>query len=206
MSEQPTKPARQSADTFDNPQEFYDLLGSPTFAPSDNSAVYSLIVKRMLESIRPKDFVERLFVRDLIDLTWEECRLRQIREALLAESRSAAVERLLFRKNLRETPEGAERIARTQAKDQFKDWTNDRARRKEIEADLNKHSQGEDQAILAASYGEIYKELESVRKSIAFAQQRRMALLREIEHRREFAQRARKASDEAVATMQTKSQ
>lgn len=204
MSEQPIKSARQT-ETFDVPQEFYDLLGSPTFAPSDNSANYSLIVKRMLESIRPKDFIERLFVRDLIDLTWEECRLRQIREALLAESRSAAVERLLMRKNLREVPEGAERIARAQAKDQFKNWANDRAKRKEIEEDLNKHSQGEDQAILAASYSEIYKELESVKKSIAFAQQRRMGLLREIEHRREFAQRARKASDEAVAMTPTKS-
>ncbi len=206
MSGQPLKSARQPTDTFDVPQEFYDLLGSPTFAPSDNSANYSLIVKRMLESIRPKDFIERLFVRDLIDLTWEECRLRQIREALLAESRGAAVERLLMRKNLREVPEGAERIARAQAKDQFKNWANDRAKRKEIEGDLNKHSQGEDQAILAASYSEIYKELESVKKSLAFAQQRRMALLREIEHRREFAQRARKASDEAVAMMPTKSQ
>ena len=205
MSEQPLKPARQT-DTFDIPQEFYDLLGSPTFAPSDNSANYSLIVKRMLESIRPKDFIERLFVRDLIDLTWEECRLRQIREALLAESRSAAVERLLMRKNLREVPEGAERIARAQAKDEFKNWANDRGKRKEIEEDLNKHSQGEDQAILAASYSEIYKELESVKKSLAFAQQRRMGLLREIEHRREFAQRARKASDEVVAMMPTKSQ
>lgn len=204
MSEQPIKSARQT-ETFDVPQEFYDLLGSPTFAPSDNSANYSLIVKRMLESIRPKDFIERLFVRDLIDLTWEECRLRQIREALLAESRSAAVERLLYRKNLREVPEGAERIARAQAKDQFKNWANDRAKRKEIEEDLNKHSQGEDQAILAASYSEIYKELESVKKSIAFAQQRRMGLLREIEHRREFAQRARKASDEAVAMTPAKS-
>ncbi|MCF2524429.1 hypothetical protein [Bradyrhizobium sp. G127] len=206
MSEQPVKFARQPAETFDVPQEFYDLLGSPTFAPSDNSANYSLIVKRMLESIRPKDFIERLFVRDLIDLTWEECRLRQIREALLAESRGAAVERLLMRKNLREVPEGAERVARGQAKDQFKNWANDRAKRKEIEEDLNKNSQGEDQAILAASYSEIYKELESVKKSIAFAQQRRMALLREIEHRREFAQRARKASDEAVAMKPTKSQ
>ncbi len=204
MSEQPIRSARQT-ETFDVPQEFYDLLGSPTFAPSDNSANYSLIVKRMLESIRPKDFIERLFVRDLIDLTWEECRLRQIREALLAESRSAAVERLLYRKNLREVPEGAERIARAQAKDQFKNWANDRAKRKEIEEDLNKHSQGEDQAILAASYSEIYKELESVKKSIAFAQQRRMGLLREIEHRREFVQRARKASDEAVAMTPTKS-
>ncbi|EGP06578.1 hypothetical protein CSIRO_3834 [Bradyrhizobiaceae bacterium SG-6C] len=204
MSEQPVKSARQT-ETFDVPQEFYDLLGSPTFAPSDNSANYSLIVERMLESIRPKDFIERLFVRDLIDLTWEECRLRQIREALLGESRSAAVERLLYRKNLREVPEGAERIARAQAKDQFKNWANDRAKRKEIEEDLNKHSHGEDQAILAASYSEIYKELESVKKSIAFAQQRRMGLLREIEHRREFAQRARKASDEAVAMTPTKS-
>lgn len=205
MSGQPSKSARQPTDTFEVPQEFYDLLGSPTFAPSDNPANYSLIVKRMLESIRPKDFIERLFVRDLIDLTWEECRLRQIREALLAESRSAAVERLLYRKNLREVPEGAERIARAQAKEQFKDWTNDRAKQKEIEKDLNKHSQGEDQAILAASYSEIHKELESVKKSIAFAQQRRMALLREVEHRREFAQRARKASDEAVAMTPTKS-
>lgn len=205
MSGQPSKSARQPTDTFEVPQEFYDLLGSPTFAPSDNPANYSLIVKRMLESIRPKDFIERLFVRDLIDLTWEECRLRQIREALLAESRSAAVERLLYRKNLREVPEGAERIARAQAKEQFKDWTNDRAKQKEIEKDLNKHSQGEDQAILAASYSEIHKELESVKKSIAFAQQRRMALLREVEHRREFGQRARKASDEAVAMIPTKS-
>lgn len=205
MSEQPLNSARRPIDKFDVPQEFYDLLGSPTFAPSDNSANYSLIVKRMLESIRPKDFIEQLFVRDLIDLTWEECRLRQVREALVAESRSVAVERLLYRKNLRQVPEGAERAARAQAKEQYTNWENDRVKRKQIEDDLNRHSEGEDQAILAASYSEIYKELESVKKSIAFAQQRRMALLREVEHRREFARRARKASDEAVATMPTKS-
>lgn len=205
MSGQPLKSAQQQTDTFDVPPEFYDLLGSPTFAPSDNAANYNLIVQRMLESIRPRDFIEGLFVRDLIDLTWEECRLRQIREALLAESRGAAVERLLYRKNLREVPEGAERMARAQAKDQFNNWSNDRAKRKEIEENLNKHSQDEDQAILAASYSEAYKELESVNKSIAFAQKRRMALLREIEHRREFAQRARKASDEAVAMTLAKS-
>ncbi|KQW22324.1 hypothetical protein ASC80_02715 [Afipia sp. Root123D2] len=197
MAEQPNNiPKNQK---FSAPQMFYDLLGSPAFGPGEDPNLFCVLVEQMLETIRPKDFVEYLYTVDLINLTWELIRLRLIKEAVKAQGRSVAVEALLFREYLSDAPVGAEQFARVQTKAEYKNWRLDTGKREKIEARLNKGSGGDDFAIMAQSYILNQSMFDALDKSIAFAQHRRMLIFREIDGRREFAKRCRRASDEALA-------
>ena len=63
------------------PAEIRALLGeSPLLATEDPNRYYALLAKLALE-VKPRDFVEWLWVKDIADLTWEIIRLRRIKAA-----------------------------------------------------------------------------------------------------------------------------
>src|SRR5262245_6270582 len=46
-------------------------LFTPPFLSSENLKAYYTIMTRFLECFKPRDFMERMFVKDLTDATWE---------------------------------------------------------------------------------------------------------------------------------------
>lgn len=62
-----------------------DLFGPPPLLEGEDEAAYDETIARMSSAVRPADFLEEIWVRDLVDLTWNIMRLRRIQSAFLAD-------------------------------------------------------------------------------------------------------------------------
>jgi hypothetical protein len=54
--------------------EIKTLCGPPPVLSSENVAAYYSLLLRLIESVRPRDFMERMMVKHLADTTWENIR------------------------------------------------------------------------------------------------------------------------------------
>jgi hypothetical protein len=199
MAEQPIKSPRKSVG-FKAAPEFYDLLGSPYFAPSDDPCQFQLVVERLVDEIQPVGFLEHMITIDLIDATWRELCLRHAREAIKAQSRRRAVDDLLHRKHIEESWTGADPITREKIRKDFNAWKEGKEKRLQIEAMLNKDSVEPDYAILVQTYISSYDSLESIERAIQSAYRVRMTLLRDLDFCRERKKKITKVSDDIAAT------
>jgi hypothetical protein len=57
--------------TANNLADLKELFGPPPVLSSEDSNAYDAVMVRFVESIKPKDFIEQMFIKDLTDLTWE---------------------------------------------------------------------------------------------------------------------------------------
>ncbi|MCK1518500.1 hypothetical protein IVB22_39745 [Bradyrhizobium sp. 190] len=179
-------------------EEFDTMLGSaPVRGDFEDPTEYSEISLRMLESIRPTNYVEQLFVIDLVDITFEILNLRRLIVAWKAASVSHGIEALLTRGILSDAPPGAEKVAKIEAKLEAKRWREDINSREEIEKRLNSKGISE-HAIEVEVFLQSLPTLEVLEKRLFSAQQRRNALLREVWGHRELARRARQMSDRVI--------
>jgi len=187
------KPEAFDAEKFDS------MLGSaPVRGEFEDPTEYSEISLKMLESIRPTNYVEQLFVIDLVDITFEILNLRRVIVAWKATSVSNGIEALLRRGILSDAPFGAEKVAKIEAKLEAKRWREDRGdSRDRIEERLNSMGISE-HAIEVEVFLQSLPTLEVLEKRLFSAQQRRNALLREVWVHRELARRARQVSDRVI--------
>src|SRR6202023_4080592 len=51
--------------------EIKTLCGQPPVLSTESTEAYNTMLLRLIESVRPKDFIERLFCRHIADSTWE---------------------------------------------------------------------------------------------------------------------------------------
>lgn len=65
------------------PTDIRLLLGSPPLLNGEDAGAYDALYDRILETVRPKDVLEEIWVRDVIDLIWETLRLRRLKTALM---------------------------------------------------------------------------------------------------------------------------
>lgn len=66
--------------------EIKTLCGQPPVLSTESAEAYNTMLLRLIESIRPKDFIERLFCRHIADSTWEIIRYTR-HKMLLMERR-----------------------------------------------------------------------------------------------------------------------
>src|ERR1700704_5552895 len=133
MSEQPRFSRHASLENFD-PTDFERFLGkAPVLGDQEDPAEYYNISHLMLESIGPSNFIEQLFVIDLIDQTFEILNLRRAIVACKATSGSAGVEACLKRGILVGAPPGAEKFAEIEARREAQEWGKDPDSRDDIE-------------------------------------------------------------------------
>src|SRR5262252_5961241 len=82
----------------DNPTE---LLKTPSlFGPSpvtegEDARQYDEIQARFSETIKPKDVLEEMWTRDVVDLTWEILRMRRLKARLLTSVMSEGMDKIL---------------------------------------------------------------------------------------------------------------
>ena len=57
--------------SFANDLAELEKLFKPPVLSSEDQNTYYAIMARFLESLKPRDFVERILVKDLTDSTWE---------------------------------------------------------------------------------------------------------------------------------------
>src|SRR3981081_699904 len=68
------------------------LCGPPPVLSTESTEAYNTMLLRLIESIRPKDFIERLFCRHIADSTWEIIRYTRHKMLLMERRHSQALD------------------------------------------------------------------------------------------------------------------
>ena len=63
--------------------------------PGEKATEYRALAERFVATAKPKDAIEEMLLRDVIDLTWEELRLREMKGELLRASSRGGVYAIL---------------------------------------------------------------------------------------------------------------
>ena len=166
------------------PAEIQALFGDPPLLSTEDPARYWDMLDRFAEFVEPKNIIEWLLVKDIVDLCWEIARLRCYRAQQIENAcrhKNAAIE-----------------YAREHANDRNLSWM-ERLDRAQIEARLNVSkldTETDPASLLMSEYLETY---ETVDKLLMAAELRRDRILRELDFRRErIAPLLRKTSDELI--------
>jgi hypothetical protein len=67
------------------------LLGPPPIIYGEAKDAYDALFARVQASVRPKDIVEEIWVRDVVDLVWWAQRLRRLRDNLMVATTQDAI-------------------------------------------------------------------------------------------------------------------
>jgi hypothetical protein len=155
---------------------------------NEDAAAYDEIIARISAAVKPADFLEEIWVRDVVALVWEAFRLRRLKTCLLETAAPHGLARV-FSSFLPDAT--AEEIATG--------WAGrDRKHVKQVEGLLGQTGLTMEH-IIAETLAHRIDDIERIDRMIASAEQRRGAMLREIErHRTSLAARLRLASDEVV--------
>jgi hypothetical protein len=167
------------------PPDIAALFGVPPLLSTEDPRLYREMLDRFAESVAPKNIIEWLWVKDIVDLSWEIARLRRYRALLIERERddkNAAIEYARKHADKRDpislsTPTPAQIEARRNAP------------RLDTEADSAS-------LLLTVWYLNKY---ETIDKLLTSAELRRDRILRELDFRRErIAPLLRKKSDELI--------
>jgi hypothetical protein len=162
------------------------LLGPPSLIEGENAAAYGELLNRISAAVKPKDILEEIWVRDIVDLVWEALRWRRLKSDLLAASTHAGLEQVL--KPLCGSLE-AGRLAESWAR-------NEAAGRKEMKRVLASAGLSMD-AVMAQTLALKISDIERIDRLVMAAEARRDATLREIErHRATLGQALRRETEQ----------
>jgi hypothetical protein len=168
------------------PNDIAALFGYAPTLKTEDDEIYWNCVERFVKCVEPQDVIEWLWVKDVVDLSWEILRLRRLKIGLVEidrEDRNATIE-----------------WEREHADEPYIDFSGAPIPRdpEEIEARKNKPllDTETDSAELLFKHIEEYEHIE---KLLTSAELRRDRILREIELRRDhMGRRLRAASDEIL--------
>ena len=73
-----------------------EIFGPPPLLEGEDSKAYDTLLARVSGAVKPKDIIEEIWVRDIVNLTWEILRLRRLK-VVFHESHCAAWNALLVR-------------------------------------------------------------------------------------------------------------
>src|SRR3954447_10584571 len=73
------------------PSEIATLFEKPPLLPGEDPDAYDRLLTGVGVAVAPKDVIEWLWVKDIVDLLWEAQRLRRMRVALLTGARRRAL-------------------------------------------------------------------------------------------------------------------
>ena len=75
------------------PVEIRDVLGEPPLLATEDPNQYDALLTGLARDVRPSDFIEWLWVKDIADLTWDIIRYRRIKASYVdGRFRSALVD------------------------------------------------------------------------------------------------------------------
>jgi hypothetical protein len=166
------------------PRDIQALFGDPPLLSTEDPNLYRDMLHRFAEFVDPKNIIEWLWVKDIVDLSWEIARLRRYRALLIErerESKNAEID-----------------YAREHAGDRNPSWLA-RLKLPQIEELRNAprlDTEADSASLLILQYLGTY---ETVDKLLMSAELRRDRILRELDFRRErIAPLLRKTSDELI--------
>lgn len=175
------------------------IFDERSLLPGESTEQYEVLLESIVQQAKPADVIEAIWVKDIIDLIWEAKRYRRWRRQILIQARLKAAEEMLqptsdnassLRSNHPITHSGAA-IAAAWAIDspRGKDWFEPLLMKRGLTAE----------DVMAQGFQLSLPVIERIDRLIASADQRRDALLREIERKQaNFAQQVRKATTEIL--------
>ena len=159
------------------------LLGPRPLIDGEDGTNYDVILERISADVAPADFVEEIWVRNVVDLVWESIRLRHLKSQLLHAAAHEGLARVLT--PLLDWP-SADRLSRTWA-------LGDEEASAEVERLLGRAGLTID-AVMAQTLAARIDDVERIDRMVTIAEARRDAVLREIRARRAaFGQALRRA-------------
>ena len=172
----PTAPARTPS---------LALLGPRPLIDGEDGTNYDVILERISADVAPADFVEEIWVRNVVDLVWDSVRLRRLKSQLLQAAAHEGLERLL-----------ASVIDWMRAGQLSRKWAlGDEEAMGEVERLLGRAGLTFD-AVMAQTLAARIDDVERIDRMVIIAEARRDAVLREIRSRRlAFGQALRRAGE-----------
>jgi hypothetical protein len=175
----------------DKPTEFLkkpSLFGPSPLVEGEDARQYDEIQTRFSATIKPKDILEEMWTRDVVDLTWEILRMRRLKAGLLTSVMSGGVEKLL-----------GLLLDWSEAYGLSKAWSaRDPDAIKAVDELLAARGLTMEQATAWGFAGRI-DVFERIDRMAMAAEARRNSALRELErHRASLAQALRQASDDVI--------
>jgi hypothetical protein len=184
------KTSRVACGSLAVPAELMPFSEESPLLPGESVRDFETIHQMMVDDVQPETNVEWLWTLDLVELSWEILRYRRLKMRILDAHRTAAIEAILQRVDGAGMPPEARPMVQLQAKRAAAEWRDDPEAAADIEARLLRS--GIDSIDINAEVFVQARELfEMFDQLVHLAQNRRVALLREISTRREFARRAR---------------
>jgi hypothetical protein len=167
-------------------EESARFFGPPPLIAGEDQAQYEMMRDQISAAVRPLDFLEEIWVNDVVNLVWETQRLRRLRAALL----------------LAAAPEGVDRILK--ASDPFfgqnvaADWASRQPGAMKI-VDAALAASLTMDAVMAQTLALKIDEVERIDRMVASAEARRNIALREIDrHRATLGAALRHVADEVL--------
>jgi hypothetical protein len=161
------------------------LLGPRPLIDGEDGTNYDMILERISADVAPADFVEEIWVRNVVDLVWDSVRLRRLKSQLLQAAAHEGLERLL-----------ASIIDWMRAGQLSRKWAlGDEEAMGEVERLLGRAGLTFD-AVMAQTLAARIDDVERIDRMVIIAEARRDAVLREIRSRRlAFGQALRRAGE-----------
>jgi hypothetical protein len=161
------------------------LLGPRPLIDGEDETNYDVILERISADVAPADFVEEIWVRNVVDLVWDSVRLRRLKSQLLHAAAHQGLERVL-------TP----LLGWLSADKLSGKWASgDEEAISQVEALLGRAGLTIDD-VMAQTLAARIDDVERIDRMVIIAEVRRDAVLREIRSRRAaFGQALRRAGD-----------
>ena len=163
------------------------LLGPRPLIDGEDGTNYDVILERISVDVAPKDFVEEIWVRNIVDLVWESIRLRHLKSQLL---RAAAHEGLAWLLTPLLDWASADRLSRQWA-------LGEEEATAEAERLLGRAGLTID-AVMAQTLAARIDDVERIDRMVTIAEARRDAVLREIRSRRAAFEQALRRAGQAI--------
>lgn len=175
---------------YELPTALLEMLAPPRLLRKEDEDAYTLLRDQLLGSIKPRDVVEMIWVLDLTESLWEERRARHAKQVRIKLAQRKAVEEIL-RSRIPDNRKGDPEF-------EF-----------EVQGDVSDILLGNEPAyggfklmcadlglkpgdVEAVAFQTALKDVEALQKLIDRSINRRFQILREIDRRREVAERARR--------------
>lgn len=156
-------------------RSFDDFLGPAPLLEGEDRADYIGLLEEVRRQVTPKDAIEQIYVRDIVDLTWELMRYRRIKVALLHTGQLRAIQQLSSTNHWRGLNADARWSVNAAVKTSFADGVKELAKHGVTLQDINAHA-------FAAERDTLLR----LDQNMMQIEARRNFALREIERRRSF--------------------
>lgn len=175
------------------------LFNDRLLLPGENETHYNALRDGIFQHVKPVDIIEAMWVKDIVDLVWEAKRLRRWRNQALVQGRAEAVADLIRPAFQSANSVHIEGITGPSIETLAAGWALGNAQSiEQLDKYLQQRNLGPED-VTARAFMRSLPEMERIDRQLFLSEQRRDALLREIDRKRAvFAQRIRNASTNAL--------